>query len=106
MGMGIHLFFIMIRIITHSKFKTNAGNIKFLNRGILSNLRKMYCRNLHVTMNGLNTEEAKQKLGPEKIFFEGPPSKVELIIPFFFFVNCKRNYSLYYHSSSAILGKL
>merc|ERR1711998_426465 len=25
----------------------------------------------------------KQKLGPEKIFFEGPPSKVELIIPFF-----------------------
>jgi len=73
----------MIRIITHYKFKTNAGNIKFLNRGILSNLRKMYCRNLHVTMNGLNTEEAKQKLGPEKIFFEGPPSKVELIIPFF-----------------------
>merc|ERR1712166_215247 len=83
MGISIHLFFIMIRIITHSKFKTNAGNIKFLNRGILSNLRKMYCRNLHVTMNGLNTEEAKQKLGPEKIFFEGPPSKVELIIPFF-----------------------
>merc|ERR1711998_141568 len=29
------------------------------------------------------SEEEKQKLGPEKIFFEGPPSKVELIIPFF-----------------------
>lgn len=28
-------------------------------------------------------DEEKQKLGPEKIFFEGPPSKVELIIPFF-----------------------
>ena len=30
-----------------------------------------------------NSENEKQKLGPEKVYFEGPPSKVELIIPFF-----------------------
>jgi len=96
----------MIKIVTYPKNTTISGNIKFLDGGTLSNLRKINCVKLHVTMNGLNTEEEKQKLGPEKIFFEGPPSKVELIIPFFFFVNCNRNYTLYYHSSSAILGKL
>jgi hypothetical protein len=30
-----------------------------------------------------NKDIEKQKLAAEKIFFEGPPSKVELIIPFF-----------------------
>ena len=30
-----------------------------------------------------NKNEEKSKLGPEKVYFEGPPSKVELIIPFF-----------------------
>jgi len=30
-----------------------------------------------------NKEVEKQKLASEKIFFEGPPSKVEMIIPFF-----------------------
>lgn len=37
-----------------------------------------------INMNlDLKNDDEKQKLGPEKIFFEGPPSKVELIIPFF-----------------------
>lgn len=38
----------------------------------------------HLTMQSIdNKDEEKQKLLPEKVFFEGPPSKVELLIPFF-----------------------
>lgn len=55
------------------------------------NLRKNSCISLRrknkQTIINMNIEtkddEEKQKLGPEKIFFEGPPSKIELIIPFF-----------------------
>lgn len=40
-------------------------------------------KNVILNMQGNSNDDEKQKLGPEKVFFEGPPSKVELIIPFF-----------------------
>jgi len=60
-----------------------------------------------INMNlDLKNDDEKQKLGPEKIFFEGPPSKVELIIPFFFPLNCHWDYPLYNYSFTTVLGKL
>lgn len=47
----------------------------------LSSSRKN--KNVILNMQNNSNDEEKQKLGPEKVFFEGPPSKVELIIPFF-----------------------
>ena len=48
----------------------------------INNFRKSLQLNMQIEpKNG----EEKQKLAAEKVFFEGPPSKVELIIPFFLF---------------------
>ena len=46
----------------------------------INNFRKSL--QLDMQIEPKNGEE-KQKLAAEKVFFEGPPSKVELIIPFF-----------------------
>jgi len=61
------------------------SGLKKINIKSLSNLRNTSNTNKNFTvfMKGSINEEEKKKLGPEKIFFEGPPSKVELIIPFF-----------------------
>jgi len=53
-----------------------------------------------------NSENEKQKLGPEKVYFEGPPSKVELIIPFFFNFNSNRDNTVYYYIIKAVLGNI
>ena len=48
------------------------------------NIREKYPKKKLLLMQSkIDNEDNKQKLAPEKVFFEGPPSKVELIIPFF-----------------------
>jgi hypothetical protein len=54
------------------------SNIALISRII--NKKKKYNLNMQIKNN---KNEEKSKLGPEKVYFEGPPSKVELIIPFF-----------------------
>jgi len=51
-------------------------------------------------------DEEKQKLGPEKIFFEGPPSKVELIIPFFSILTVIGIIPFFNYPFKTILGEL
>jgi hypothetical protein len=69
----------------------NIGNVfsnthkieSYFKKNVAFPLRKNSKKStINMNLDPKNDDE-KQKLGPEKIFFEGPPSKVELIIPFF-----------------------
>jgi hypothetical protein len=72
--------------------KTLLLNNKFLGQSsklltssnYISKLGKTCKKKKFLTMQAKKeNEDDKQKLEPEKVFFEGPPSKIELIIPFF-----------------------
>jgi hypothetical protein len=71
-------------VLNQSRVSTNTNSI-FVNKKNTRNFTTNYNKNKkNLTMqSNSNNDEEKQKLLPEKVFFEGPPSKVELLIPFF-----------------------
>jgi len=74
----------MIRsIVIHTQFPVQQTGLQNRSKYIAT-LRDNYPKNKLLLMQSKeDNEDNKQKLAPEKVFFEGPPSKVELIIPFF-----------------------
>lgn len=74
-------------MLTNIRIKHNVfGNIQNLTTNVkkISKLPEKKNQKTIIFMQVNNKSDIeKQKLGPEKVYFEGPPSKVELIIPFF-----------------------